>query len=310
MKTVDVILPLYRPGEEFLKLLDLLDKQTRKPDRIIVMNTEEKYFDQLVFGRRMTRDPEKFRVYHLSKREFDHARTRNRGVKHSKADYFVMMTQDCLPADSHLIERLLAPLEEGKAAVSYARQLPKADAGLIERYTRSFNYPDTSELKGKEDVSRLGIKTYFCSDVCAAYDRKIFDELGGFLAPAIFNEDMVFAHRAIQNGYKVAYAADAQVYHSHNYTAVEQFHRNFDLGVSQADHPEVFAGIPSEGEGIRMVRDTSSYLIRKKKPFAVCRLIWHSGMKYLGFLLGKHYKKLPRGLVLKCTQNPDYWNRK
>lgn len=82
-----------------------------------------------------------------------------------------------------------------------------------------------------------------------------------FINRTIFNEDMIYAAKAIQAGYSVAYAADARVIHSHNYTANEQFHRNFDIGVSQADYPEVFLkNIASESEGIKMVKQTAAYL--------------------------------------------------
>ena len=56
--------------------------------------------------------------------------------------------------------------------------------------------------------------------------------------------------KAVQAGWKIAYCAGAKVYHCHNYTCVEQFHRNFDNGVSQAQHPEVLKGLPSESEGL------------------------------------------------------------
>ena len=45
---------------------------------------------------------------------------------------------------------------------------------------------------------------------------------------------MIYAAAAIQAGYRIAYAAQARVVHSHNYTFRQQFCRNFDLGVSQA----------------------------------------------------------------------------
>lgn len=38
---------------------------------------------------------------------------------------------------------------------------------------------------------------------------------------------MIYAGRLIQEGYAVAYAADAKVIHSHNYSCMQQFHRNF-----------------------------------------------------------------------------------
>ena len=36
-------------------------------------------------------------------------------------------------------------------------------------------------------------KTYFCSNVCAAYKKSIYEEIGGFVKKAIFNEDMIYA---------------------------------------------------------------------------------------------------------------------
>ena len=118
---------------------------------------------------------------------------------------------------------------------------------------------------------------------------------------------MIFAGVLIQNNYAVAYAANAAVIHSHNYTAMQQFHRNFDLGVSQADHPEIFEKIRSEGEGLRLVKNTAGWLCAQGKPWLVVGLIWNSGWKYLGYLLGKRYKKLPRKFILWCSMNKNYW---
>lgn len=310
MYTVDVIIPTYKPDKSFFRVLDMLNKQTIKPETIIIMNTEEKYFHQLTYGSDFSDKYKNCKVYHLSKLEFDHGATRNRGVAKSKADYFVMMTQDAAPADEYLLENLLRPLVEGKAAVSYAKQLPKADCNPIECYTRGFNYPDESVIKGEDDVKRLGIKTYFCSDVCAAYNRQIFTDLGGFVKRAIFNEDMIYAAKAAKAGQKIAYCADAKVYHSHNYSAKEQFHRNFDLGVSQADHPEVFGGLPSEGEGVRMVKQTMAYLWKNGYKRLVPTLVWTSAAKWFGFRFGKAYKSLPRTWVMRFTSSPIYWKKK
>ena len=118
-------------------------------------------------------------------------------------------------------------------------------------------------------------------------DREIYQKIGGFVNRAIFNEDMIYAGTMVQQGYSVAYAADAKVYHSHNYSGKQQFHRNFDLGVSQAEHPEVFEGVPSEGEGIRLVKKSLNYLLRTGHIWLIPQLIWQSGMKYAGYFLGK-----------------------
>lgn len=307
MDTVDIIIPAYKPDQKFLTLIKQLEHQSVPVGRIIVMNTEQKYFDRLIYGSSFQKDYHNVIVKHVSKREFDHGKTRNQGVRCSDADYFVMMTQDAVPADEYVVEELLKQLHEERVAVAYARQLANEDSSEIEKYTREFNYPDKSVIKTQADLDQYGIKTFFCSNVCAAYNRKIFDELGGFVKHTIFNEDMLYAAKAVEAGYGIAYTAQAKVFHSHDYSYREQFHRNFDLGVSQAEHPEVFAAYPSESEGIRYVRQIIDHLkiigLKRKIPHVIIQ----SGFKYIGYWCGKHYNWLPRRLVVAMSSAKEYW---
>ncbi len=308
---VDVILFTYKPEKQVMSLIDALEKQSYPVHRIIIMNTEEKYFEGLFYGTRFLEKYKNIEVHHVSEKEFDHGATRNRGTAYSNADIFICMTQDAVPADEYLVERLVDALENTKgAAAAYARQLPVSECREIERFTRSFNYPEESRIKAKEDLEELGIKTYFCSNVCAAYNRNIFDMMGGFVKRAIFNEDMIFAGRAVQAGYKIIYAAEAKVFHSHNYSCMQQFRRNFDLGVSQAEHPEIFSGISSKSEGISLVKKTIKHLSQNKRKRLIPYLIVSSGFKYLGYQLGMHYKKLPYDVIVKCSSNQQYWKKK
>lgn len=307
---VDVVIPAYKPGKKFSRLLKMLERQTWPVGKVIVMNTEKSFWNDHGFE-----GIGNLEVHHLTKDEFDHGDTRNRGMKLSRADIVVFMTDDAVPADEHLIEELVKAFAqrgpEGEAVImAYARQLPDKDCALAERYTRSFNYPEESCVKTKADLKRLGIKTFFASNVCCAYDREKFWFQGGFIRRTIFNEDMIFAGRAVlQDDYAVAYAAEARVIHSHNYNCRQQFKRNFDLAVSQADHPEIFNGIRSESEGIRLVKSTARFLIRQKKPWLVPGLVVKSGFKYLGYRAGKCYRLLPGWMILKCTMNREYWKK-
>lgn len=307
MEKVDVIIPSYKPDHKFLTLVERLEKQSVPVNRIIVMNTEQKYFDRLLYGTSFLKNYQNVVVKHISKREFDHGKTRNGGVKLSDADYFIMMTDDAVPADDYVVEELLKYLQGDRVAAAYARQLAGEGSSEIERYTRSFNYPGEPRVKTRADLETLGIKTFFCSNVCAAYNRKIFDTLGGFVQHTIFNEDMIYAAKAVEAGYGIAYAAEARVYHSHNYGCWEQLHRNFDLGVSQAQHPEVFAAYPAESEGMRLVRQTAGHLRRKGLGWQIPYLFVQSGFKYIGYLLGRHYQKLPGKVVVAMSANKEYW---
>ncbi len=312
-----MIIPVYRPGEELKKLLDLLEAQSLKPSRILLINTEKSYFEAAFDEDTLLREHPAVRVYHVTKQQFDHGGTRRSAVRKSEAPIFVMMTQDAIPQDAELLERLTKPLRdrmEGRTpatepavAVCYARQLPGENSSVLERISRSFNYPDRSRVKTAADLDRLGIKTFFCSDVCAAYRRDLYDRLGGFVRKTIFNEDMIYASAAIRGGYAVRYEAEARVIHAHNYTNLQQLHRNFDLGVSQVQHPEVFSGLPSESEGRKLV----AYAVKELKAGGEARKIpgfyLQCAFKYLGYQLGKHYRLLPRKLILRLTTNREYW---
>ena len=304
---IDVIIPTYKPDEKFKRLIEMLERQTIPVNKMIIINTEEKYMDAFCVGNHFLAEHKKLSIHHISQKEFDHGKSRNMGVKKSQADIFIFMTQDAIPQDEYLIEQLIKPLTDKRVACAYARQLPDENSTMVEQLTRNFNYPDKSCIKAQEHLSKLGIKTYFCSNVCCAYNAQIFRELKGFINHTIFNEDMIYAAKAIQKGYRIAYVADAEVVHSHNYTGKQQFHRNFDLGVSQADHPEIFEGISSESEGIKMVKETIGRLKESGYGKEVPGYIVTSGCKFIGYRLGKAYKKLPMWLIRKCTMSPMYW---
>ena len=162
-------------------------------------------------------------------------------------------------------------------------------------------------IKSEGDKGKLGIKTYFFSNVCAVYRRDVFDLLGGFTNRAIFNEDMVYCAAVLKAGYRAAYAAEAKVVHSHNYSCMQQFHRNFDIGVSQAMHPEVFEGIRSEAEGKKMVKEAVRYLWKRSEWMKIPVFFLQCASKYAGFFLGKHYRSLPERLIQVCTSNREFW---
>lgn len=302
---VDAVIPAYKPGRDLRELVEKLLDQTVRLGRIIIINTDREFFDEKEYLIAPAVE-----VVHITRHEFDHAGTRDMGLRLSDADYVLFMTMDAIPKDNYLVEKLLSGFRRAdNIAVSYARQLPKKDCNRIEQITREFNYPAQSRVQTSDDIKELGIKAYFCSDVCAMYDTSIYRSLGGFKAPAIFNEDMVYAAGALDAGYAVSYCADALVYHSHNYTGRQYYRRNFDLGVSQADHPEIFERFNVKGTGMQLVRKSLAQICRRGTPADIIRLVYYSGMKYLGFRKGKNYHKLSLKSCLKHTSDKEYWNR-
>ena len=301
-KKIDVIIPTYHPDEKLERCLRMLKRQTIQPQRILLINTAEKFFHRKVFSTLKQGE-----IVHITKPEFDHGGTRNQAARMCDGEIMILLTQDAIPADEYLIENLLKPFEDEEVCAAYGRQMADKKDNPIEAYTRIFNYPKESRIKSKKDLPELGIKTFFCSNVCAAYKKDIYQKQGGFVRRTIFNEDMIYAGGLIQAGYGIAYAAEAKVIHSHNYNCMQQFHRNFDLGVSQAEHPEIFEGVPSEGEGMRLVKKTLSHLVRSEKIWLIPGFVMQCAGKYAGYLAGKNFRRLPKKFVLWCTMSPNYW---
>ena len=178
--SVDVIIPAYRPDAGLRELLERLEKQTYPAGHILVINTDESLWDP-----RLTEGIKTAEVFQIPKSRFDHGGTRDMGAGFSNADILLFMTQDAVPEDADLIYRLVQAFRDPDVKAAYARQVPNEHCQIIEGYTRQFNYPDEEMKKTAADLPRLGIKTYFCSNVCAAYDHELYKEIGGFTRPCI-----------------------------------------------------------------------------------------------------------------------------
>ena len=210
------------------------------------------------------------RVHKIRAAEFNHGTTRELGRQLIKADCYLYLTQDAVPAHPHLLANLVKPLAENQdVGLVYGRQLPWPDASPLEAFSRGFNYPGTSRLKQKADRVHLGIKTVFCSNVCAAYRASALEAVGGF-PPVIMCEDQYVAARMIAAGYSMYYAAEASVYHSHNYLMREEFKRYFDVGVFFGSHePWIVDYFGTAGsEGCRLFRAGRRFLNQRRQgPF-------------------------------------------
>ena len=314
---VDAVIPTFAPDEKLILLLNGLSSQQLPLRTIHIINTDRMFWERFLERQGLSQEDferkwPQVRLNHIRKEDFDHGKTRNQGVLSAEgADYVLLMTQDAVPADSRLTLELEACFESDPLLeAAYGRQLPSDTASAAERYTRSFNYPQQPRLQSRETLQQYGIKTYFCSNVCALYSRSVLLKMGGFPEQMIFNEDMVQAGRAVQQGWHIRYTPEAKVCHSHDYTARQQFQRNFDMGVSQADHPEIFSGVSSEGEGIRYVKAVIGYLLSHGAAAEIPVFIFRCAARLTGYRLGRNYRRLSHRQILKYTGTPHFWEGK
>lgn len=286
--SISVIIPTLNAEKDLAEQLKALSRQTVLADEILVVDSESS--DRTVS---IAKDGGA-RVLSVLRKDFDHGRTRDMALRESSGDVVVFLTQDALPADEFFLEHMLRAVSEDRVAVVSGHQMPKADASPIERLIRSYNYPENSLVWSEADIERMGIKAFFCSDACAAYNRKIYLELGGFDYPLKTNEDMFFTAQAIRGGYKAAYSADARVYHSHNFTLKQQYQRNYIQGYEIERHRELLGNASQEKEGIKLFRYVTIGLIRQGRIISFMQFGLDCFARLLGSRAGRKLARSER----------------
>lgn len=297
-----LVCPTLNPGELFEDWLEAFNGQKESPAAKLIIDSASE--DGVVnnaknFG---------FIIKIIDRREFGHGRTRQKAIDDNRGfEYVIFLTQDAILASPDAIRNILAPFQDKTVSAVCGRQLPRSKAGFIEAHSREYNYPAISTVKELEDRGATGMKAAFLSNSFAAYRVSALNEVGGFPDDVIFGEDMYVAAKMLLSGYRIAYAADACVYHSHDYSIIEEFRRYFDMGVFHAREPWIrqeFGG--AEGEGIKFVVSEIRYLLKHafwQIPVAIIKTLF----RYLGFRLGLLEKRLPLWLKRLLSMNRDYF---
>jgi glycosyltransferase involved in cell wall biosynthesis len=146
------------------------------------------------------------RVTSIPQAEFSFGRSLNIGCEFAKGDYLVFISGHCIPVDEKWVENLIYPISEQVAAYSYGRQVGRDSTKFSEAQYFEKTFPQ---------YSKTPQQGYFCNNANSAITRqawhqfKFDEELTGL-------EDMHLAQKLVNDGQKIAYVADAPVYHIHD----------------------------------------------------------------------------------------------
>lgn len=301
-----ILLPTLNGEDTLEKLFVSLRKQDLQPAEILVADSSSS--DGTVdicrkYGAR---------VWQVNREDFDHGGTRTFLVEKTDREIVVFLTQDVEFASTDGLRLLIEPLMDSDhpCVCSYGRQLPAADASWHAAFLRSFNYPDRSGKRSFNDREKLGLRTIFTSNSFAAWRRRNLLAVGSFRNGLIFGEDTCTVGKLLQNGGVIAYVAEAAVYHSHNYSLPGEFRRAFDTGVLHSSEKwllETFG--TAEGIGFSFVRSALQQLLKQGKFITAIECIIRTGLKFIGYKLGRNYTLLPPFLRSLFSMNRTWWQR-
>jgi rhamnosyltransferase len=298
---VNVIVPTLNAAKDWPRFAPALLACVR-PEQVLILDSES------TDGTHELADAVRFQVRTVKRDEFNHGGTRQMAVGLvPSADILIFLTQDAVLTSPNAIENIVAIFDNLMVGAAYGRQLHRPEAGAIEAHAREFNYPAVSDLRDLDSRDKLGFKSIFLSNSFAAYRRSALMEIGGFPTDVIFGEDTVTAARLLLAKYKIAYVADACVYHSHPHTWKQEFSRYFDIGVLHSRERWLLNEFgKTSGEGTRFVLSELRYLL-KCDPLQIPSSLVRTGLKFLGYRLGLKEALFPFGIKRRLSMNHRYW---
>jgi len=156
------------------------------------------------------------KVLHIKPGEFTFGRSLNIGLRAARGDLAVLASAHVLPLGQDWLKALLTPFEDAKVAIAYGAQRGAAGSRFSEAQHFLRWFPETSNFDQPNA---------FCNNANLAlrlplWHQQAFDErLTGL-------EDLAWASAWREQGYKIAYVAEAGVAHLHQESAAQIVNRH------------------------------------------------------------------------------------
>lgn len=145
-------------------------------------------------------------IVNIQPQDFTFGRSLNLGISHANADIVVIASAHVYPVYPDWLERLLEPFEDEKVAISYGKQRGMETTQFSEHRIFEHWFPDISTHNQDHP---------FCNNANAAIRKKTWlQNAYNETLPGL--EDLAFARWAHEQGYRIAYVAEAEIIHVHN----------------------------------------------------------------------------------------------
>ena len=252
------------------------------------------------------------KIVHVEEEVFNHGNTRNYGARMAKGTFLVFLSADVVIEDSQWLTKLLEPFEDPMVAGVFSRQHPKKDANPMETFFIQYVYPLKSFVIEMNDQGTILLEDpVFFSTVSAAIRKEVWEKIE--LPEMLMSEDQEWAKRALLAGYKIAYASESVVYHSHDYSLKQVFHRFFGSGATLPyiyDHEKIeYPKGKFILKGLKYLKAECQHLVRNGEVRRLPYALLYEFMRFLGYFLGTKHKCMPIWLKVMLSNRKNHWKK-
>ena len=205
-----IVIRAYNEEKHIRKLLTGIDKQTIT-DREVILVDSGSTDSTLEIAKEYS-----VNVVTIDPNEFTFGRSLNSGIKAAAGEIIVIISAHCYPVYPDWLEQLLTPFEDEKIASTYGKQ----------RGIDTNHYSEHQFFKNYfPDISQPDQGQPFTHNANAAIRRSIW-ELNPYHENLTGLEDLAWSSWAKDQGYSVAYVANAEIVHIHEET-FKQVHNRY-----------------------------------------------------------------------------------
>ena len=205
-----IVIRAYNEEKHIRKLLTGIDKQTIT-DREVILVDSGSTDSTLEIAKEYS-----VNVVTIDPNEFTFGRSLNSGIKAAAGEIIVIISAHCYPVYPDWLEQLLTPFEDEKIASTYGKQ----------RGTDTNHYSEHQFFKNYfPDISQPDQGQPFTHNANAAIRRSLW-ELNPYHEFLTGLEDLAWSSWAKDQGYSVAYVANAEIVHIHEET-FKQVHNRY-----------------------------------------------------------------------------------
>jgi len=231
---ISIVIPTRNGGRVFRDRVwpAVLDQHCDEPYEVVVVDSRSEDGSNEMLRLAEAEDP-RVRLFTIDPAEFGHGKTRNFAISQSRGEIVALLTQDAQPADAQWLNRLTASVRQDDAvAGAVGRQVPYPDANLTSRRELFDHFEG---MRAWPQISRIDDRYRYDTDIMyrrafhffsnnnAAIRRRVWNDIPYPDVP--FGEDQIWAEHILKAGYAKAYADDAVVFHSHEFSCGEMYRR-------------------------------------------------------------------------------------
>jgi len=244
--------------------------------------------------------------------DYNYGKTRNEGASITDGEFLVFLSTDIEIIDNKWLAKLTGHFSDPAVAGVYGRQVPRKDCTPMEQCFIRHTYPPDSATIAIENgkVTRRQTPVIF-SNVNSAIRRSVWERIK--IPEMLKGEEEEWAKRALIDGGKIVYDADAAVYHSHNYSLKRVFHDYFDTGVAYSvSKKNKIVEYPLRrfvAEGLIYITGEYKFMLTNGYTSWIPYAIIYDELKLLGMALGYKHRYIPLRVKRALCRKKNHWDQ-